>query len=360
MRFPSFLKTIYKNRQYSDNLPRYLTYIITYRCNARCIMCDSWKIHDAVELSIDEIEKSFKQLPKMDAVRLSGGEPFVRKDLPQIATLAEEYLDPGFLHITSNGFLTDRITSFLENRDKKTPLYLLISIDGMKDLHNHIRGIKTAWKKANETLGQIAPMQKKWNVRLSVNQTVVDDEGLDHYYLLQQHLKQYGISNNLVFAYDVSATYNLNRSLEVQPKNAGEYSSFGEFSRERLMEFFRHTENNLKHSKWHDSIAKRYYFHGMANRLLFSKGKPNPKCVAVNTHLRINPDGSIPICQFNNKTIGSLKEQSFSEIWKGEKRMKARKWVQNCPGCWAECESLPNGIYTMDILPYVLPKKILS
>lgn len=323
-------------------------------------MCDSWKIRQAVELSIDEIESIFTQLPQMDSVRLSGGEPFIRKDLPQIANLAQKKLRPIFLHITSNGFLTDRITTFLEERDKKIPLYLLLSMDGMKDLHNHIRGMKTAWDKVNKTLRMVAPMQKKWNVQLSVNQTVVDDTGLDQYYELQNYLDQYGIVNNLVFAYDVSATYNTNRSIEIQPKHAGEYSSFGEFSREKLTDFFQKTEKSLKKSKWMDAVAKRYYFHGMANRLLHSKGKPAPQCVAVNSHMRMNPDGSVPICQFNNKTIGNLQKQSFEEVWNGSKRAHARQWVKNCPGCWAECESLPNGIYTMNILPYLLPKKIMN
>jgi molybdenum cofactor biosynthesis enzyme MoaA len=47
-------------------------------------MCDSWKMKGANDLRIEEIESIFRQLPKMDAVRLTGGEPFVRTDLAEI------------------------------------------------------------------------------------------------------------------------------------------------------------------------------------------------------------------------------------------------------------------------------------
>ena len=30
----------------------------------------------------------------------------------------------------------------------------------------------------------------------------------------------------------------------------------------------------------------------------------------------------------------------------------AREWVDRCPGCWAECEVLPNAIYSGDLLRY--------
>ena len=80
MRLLSFLRDAWRNRRGTRTLPRFLTYTVTFGCNARCIMCDSWKMPSPDDLSFAEIERIFQQLPRMDAVRLTGGEPFVRRD----------------------------------------------------------------------------------------------------------------------------------------------------------------------------------------------------------------------------------------------------------------------------------------
>jgi MoaA/NifB/PqqE/SkfB family radical SAM enzyme len=84
--------------------------------------------------------------------------------------------------------------------------------------------------------------------------------------------------------------------------------------------------------------------------LLQAKGDPNPKCVALNAHLRIFPNGDVPTCQFNSKIVGNLRRQSFAEVWSGARMAEQRRWVNACPGCWAECEVLPSAIYTIDLL----------
>ena len=56
--------------------------IVTYRCNAQCNMCDVWKSPSmqGEEISFDVIEK----LPEMFFTNVTGGEPFVRQDFPDV------------------------------------------------------------------------------------------------------------------------------------------------------------------------------------------------------------------------------------------------------------------------------------
>jgi Fe-coproporphyrin III synthase len=56
------------------------------------------------------------------------------------------------------------------------------------------------------------------------------------------------------------------------------------------------------------------------------------------------------VCQFNTETIGSLLDQSLDELWGSSEACASRDWVDRCPGCWAECEVVPNAIYTGDML----------
>jgi MoaA/NifB/PqqE/SkfB family radical SAM enzyme len=99
-----------------------------------------------------------------------------------------------------------------------------------------------------------------------------------------------------------------------------------------------------------ERLAKRYYLRGIRNRLIEKRGTPNPKCVALTSHLRIFPNGDVPTCQFNSKVVGNLRESSFNDIWTSVTAAEQRSWVKRCPGCWAECEVLPSAIYTLDLL----------
>ena len=345
-----FMRTVFRNQLRKDDLPRFLTYTVTFGCNARCIMCDSWKMSTEGDLSLAEFESIVKQLPQMDAVRLTGGEPFVRKDFAEIGDLVQRRLKPLALHITTNGFLTDRIVKYCEQRDKRTPLHMLISIDGVGDKHNTIRGSKHAYSSVIKTIEALAPRQKKLRMRLGVNQTIVDADGLEHYKKLRGVLKPFGVYNNVVMAYDSSATYNLEKDVDIAPTEIGQFTTFGEFNEDTVRELIDEVSADLKDLPWWERVAKRYYLEGIRNRLVGGDGTPNPKCVALNSHLRIFPNGDVPTCQFNSKTIGNLRQQSFRDVWKSARAAEQRKWVRACPGCWAECEVMPSAVYTLDLV----------
>ncbi len=356
----SFLRTVWRNRRQRPNLPRFLTYTVTFACNARCVMCDSWRKPSKDDLTLAEIGRIFDQLPRMDAVRLTGGEPFVRNDLLEIAHLVQEKLRPLVLHVTTNGFLTDRIVRFCEKRPKRVPLYLLVSVDGFKDKHNRVRGTDIAWDSVVSTLRTLSPRRKEWRLRIAVNQTIVDAEGGEHYRLLRDFLRPLGIRNHVVMAYDVSATYSLKAEVNAAPRQGGQFTTFGEFSRKQVEELLNEAEEDLVTYPPLDRLGKRYYLRGLRNRLLAGKGFPSPKCVALNSHLRLLPDGSVPTCQFNTFSVGKLRDQSFEEVWFGDRAHKQRAWVRTCPGCWAECEALPNAIYTGDLITQSVRSRVKS
>lgn len=343
---------IVSNRLGKRVKPRFLTYLVTFGCNARCMMCDSWKKETADDLSLEEINQALSQLPTMDAVRLSGGEPFVRQDFPEIVESVQRYLKPKGLHITTNGFLTKRIMSFLEYRDKKLPLQLMISVDGFGEKHNEVRGHHLAWQRTSELIEWLAPRRKELNVDLSVNQTIVDNEGLDHYRQLRDFLKPFDVFNQVVIAYDESATYNLEQGVNIAKKHASTYPLFPGLSRTVVLQLLHEIEQDLSNFPRINRWFKRYYLAGIYNRLDKTDATPNPPCVALNSHMRLYPNGDVPTCQFNSQTVGNLREQSFEELWFGKKAVAKREWVKNCEGCWAECEVVPSAIYTADILQF--------
>ena len=360
-RIPGFFFDSYQLRRGQTVLPRLLTYTVTFRCNARCIMCDSWKLQGHNDLKIEEIETIFKQLPRMDGVRLTGGEPFVRKDLLEITELAVRYLQPLGIHITTNGFLTDRIVELCTQRTRKTPMQIMVSLDGLKDKHNEIRGSNVAFHSAMKTIEELAKIRKKMNLDLAVNQTIVVQEGIEHYALLKEKLKPLGVRHQMVMAYDSSATYSIERNQDLAPKQAGQFMTFGKIDDSHLKNLFESAESDIKELPWWARLAKSYYLKGIQQRLL---GDPNsttftnPACVALNSHLRIFPNGDVPTCQFNSNIVGNLRKAPFDEIWKSANAIAQREWIRKCPGCWAECEVLPSAIYSLDLIKPLRVAKI--
>ncbi|HSQ41174.1 MAG TPA: SPASM domain-containing protein, partial [Fibrobacteraceae bacterium] len=76
---------------------------------------------------------------------------------------------------------------------------------------------------------------------------------------------------------------------------------------------------------------------------------PNPPCAALAGHMRLYPDGSVPVCQFNSQTVGNLVQHDFKTCWESESVLAWRSWVKRCVGCWAECEILPNAFLSGDL-----------
>lgn len=350
MRILSFLKDVHRIRQGKVVRPRFLTYVVTFACNARCVMCDSWRKRPDDEMTIAEIEGVFQKLPRMDAIRLTGGEPFVRPDLDFIASLATRILQPSFLHITTNGFLTERIVSFCEKRDPSTPLRLLVSLDGLPKQHNRIRGREDAWDATMATLRELAGRQKELRLTLTVNQTLVDPQGVKDAVYLRELLHEMGVKHQGVLAYAASATYATRKEAVMAPTAPGQFAPFGEFTKGQLRQWLDWAEHHLSDFSWAERAARRYYLSGVRARILENRGAPAPGCVALNAHLRLYPNGDVPVCQFNSRRVGNLRTQSLEQVWFGEDIHAHRRWVSDCPGCWAECEVIPNAIYTGDLL----------
>src|SRR5712691_2581922 len=104
----SLIKNVHVTRRY----PVSLVHFVTNRCNARCSFCfidfdDPKTFRD--ELTIDEIDRITKALgPNLQNVNLTGGEPFARRDLLDIARCYFRNTKARSIFITSNGSLPDR------------------------------------------------------------------------------------------------------------------------------------------------------------------------------------------------------------------------------------------------------------
>ncbi|MGF1578791.1 MAG: radical SAM protein [Gemmataceae bacterium] len=333
--------------------PSWCTYLVCYRCNARCKMCDSWRVKPGTEMTPEEVRLVFKKIGTLDVVRLSGGEPFLREDMVEVAVAVLEESAPSVIHITSNGSFPDRMEDFVRRFPDPKRLRFMISFDGLEEEHDINRGAEVTFKTAIEAVGRLSKMRKSYGIHVSVNHTVISKQSLEDHPTLQKIFAPLNVDIHSVLAYSDTAMYGIKRRGK---KSEDLISSTGYPLHEKLKDadcigFVKQQLKDL--SKLNDPvlrIGKKYYLKGLLARLQKQANpKPKPKCVALRSHIRLLPDGSVPVCQFNTEKMGNLVTQSFDEVWHNQKTKESRQWVDDCPGCWAECEVMPNAIFSGDL-----------
>ncbi len=131
------------------------TVIVTYRCNARCSMCNRYKAPSKPEEEIS-IETIKKLPPKMYFTNITGGEPFIRTDLKDI--VRELYKKSDRIVISTNGFFTDRIIDLAKEFPQ---IGIRISIEGLEKTNNEIRGLNNGFNRGYTTLKKLCEMGLK-------------------------------------------------------------------------------------------------------------------------------------------------------------------------------------------------------
>ncbi len=161
-------------RQY----PTFLIYQYTDTCNSRCTMCNIWKKEPKDELRPEELEKIFKDplFSRLRWVNLTGGEPFLRKDIVETVKLISTLPKLEGIAIPSNGFLTEKIVKDAKDILKILPkdqfLSITLSIDGFEKTHDEIRGVPGAYKKVTETLRRLKEI-KNPNFNVGIQPTIM-------------------------------------------------------------------------------------------------------------------------------------------------------------------------------------------
>ena len=130
------------------------TVIVTYRCNARCTMCNRYKAPSKPEeeISLETIRK----LPPMYFTNITGGEPFIRADLKDIVRELKTKSDR--IVISTNGFFTDRILDLCR---EFPDVGIRISIEGLEQTNNEIRGLQDGYNRGYNTLKKLREMGMK-------------------------------------------------------------------------------------------------------------------------------------------------------------------------------------------------------
>ncbi len=157
--------------QFSSDKRPVVVWNITRRCNLKCVHCyaHAKNISFDNELSTVEGKELIDDLAEfgVPVILFSGGEPLVRKDLPELAAYA---VQKGMRAVIStNGTLiTPQIAQILKDIGLS---YVGISLDGMEEINDRFRGVRGAFRSALKGIENCKKAGIKVGLRFTVNKS---------------------------------------------------------------------------------------------------------------------------------------------------------------------------------------------
>ncbi len=211
-------------------LPVNLIFFVTSRCNLLCTHCFYWEELNKKkdELRLDEIEALSRSLPNLLSLSLTGGEPYLRPDLPDIAEAFERNSHVRNIQIPSNGLLVEKTVVRAEQlltKVRRARICTGVSLDGPEEIHNRIRQNSKSFGRALETLSalkELKPFFPNLSVGVALTVSSANQDYLDEFYrFVERELRPDAVTITLVRGNPLDPglkSVDLNRYLEFSRK----------------------------------------------------------------------------------------------------------------------------------------------
>jgi len=316
-----------------SDIPQSIILYVTNKCNAKCSHCFYWEDLNAPinELSIGDYEKLVHSIPnKINTLSITGGEPFLRKELIDICEVFYDSIQPQKYVINTNGYYVDRVNSFFEDFLKKkqfnTDLDFHVSLDGQKDLHNSIRKINI-YDKAMDTISLARKFSKQHkNMNVSV-QVTVSNKNIDQLDGLIAELKE---------RFDIYPSLNPVRSPDTDVKNIDPEVidlMIPKDSDRLSLEGYEHLLSLLSKRHRDVSTVLSSYDITMVEYMIGVRKNipPGFPCFAGKYDSVIYANGYVAMCEFS-KPFANLREydMNLKELWNSYVANERRKQINKC------------------------------
>lgn len=282
---------------------------VTYKCNAKCHMCNTWQFptKDSEEVTPQDLEK----LPGgYRFANVTGGEPFLRKDIEDIIEVVLSKTDR--LVVSTNGYYTDKILAAAKRFFPK--MGVRISIEGLPAANDELRGLQDGFDHGLRTL-------------LGLRHMGVEDIG-------------FGITVSDRNAKDMIELYELAEAIGMEFATAAMHNTyyfhkddnaFGDV--DMITDQFKEVAERLLKTNRPKNWFRAYFNYGLAN---YVRGNKRLLPCEVGTDLFfMDPFGEIRPCNGMEESMGNIRKQSFEDIWNSEAAKAVRDKVGKCDKeCW--------------------------
>jgi len=320
-------------------LPVNITVSVTNKCNSRCSTCFIWELyHDRPDLqekefNTDEFLKVFDSVGGSPFwVTLSGGEPFLRDDLPQICEGIVERSQPAIINIPSNGLLPDLIetkTKDILSRIGNTTLIINLSMDAVGERHDELRGVRGNFKALIETYRCLQSLKKNHHsFRVGIH-TVISKLNIDDIVTTYEFVKELRPDSYVAeVAEERSELFNIGKDITPLPDSYA--AVMGEFMGRIQKDYLSSGRDTSKVTQ-----AFRLVYYQIAIEVLREHRQVIP-CYAGVASCQITPFGDVWSCCTlgDTKIMGNLREvdYDFKRIWMSDRAKDVRKFIRdrNC------------------------------
>ena len=333
---------VLKNLHFTKTEPISLVHFVTNRCNARCSFCfidfDDPKTFQG-ELTIQEIDKLTKTLgSSLLNVNLTGGEPFARKDLIDIAKSYLINSTVQSIYVTTNASLPDRVEKFAKEISILAPeieLCFQISIDDLPQNHDRVRKIKNLFNNCIDTYKRLKNLGSKVNPVVSITVTHENCDNIKEIFnYLHKDCKIDSIKCCIVRDEGVYKTPS-----EKKKKIYDAYSWLTNELKEKMKkkEILNYNSKSIQ-GKLH---KKKDLISWEMIKKMYLKPEYLSPCHAGSLFGIITANGMIYPCEIlETKLLGNLRENdiNFMKIWKNQKTKETKNFIKkiNC-NCTYEC-----------------------
>lgn len=324
--------------------PGVLNVLVTSVCDMRCTHCFfTEELDDAprknLQMTTREIEKISETLGgNLGVLILAGGEPFIRKDLPEIARAFYKNNRLESLVITSNGQIQTRIFPDVRRILDECPrlnVTIALGIDGLREQHDRIRQKPGSWGIVLDTARKLQAMKKDYP-RLDVQTCTCfmnsnQDTIFEWYDFLKSELKPDKINFNYIRPPAADP-----KELEIDSARYAKLSAMiAEDSRRGAI------KNHYAGDTGFFKAALDVYMHGLIAKTQETQ-KAQLTCYAGTAGGVIYDEGTVSSCEIL-EPVGNLRDYdwNFRKLWFSSAMQVRRK--QAADGCF--CTHEPNCYY---------------
>jgi Fe-coproporphyrin III synthase len=316
-----------------------IIFFVTSHCNATCETCFYWdELNRQGDLSWEEIVKLSESSPQFTDLWFSGGEPTLRKELPEIIDLFVKNNGVSYINLPTNGLKPHRIYEVADHCLRENPeleLHVNISIDGLREYHDFMRGVPGNFDKALESARLLRQLKPQYGLRLIVNiNTVINRDNLDEILPLAELIRFERLADGHYFNLIRGEAKDPGLRKVEREKLRQIYASLPDIQWSYAEGMFNDKSRVLKWFKKMLYVGTLTFHHRTQLENMEGPARWPMPCTAGQTSAVIDFDGRIRACELR-QPLGNLRDvdMNLKVFWESSVRREEPGRIA-CDQCW--------------------------